>query len=127
MMQSLQVALQNPAIFQAVGVEGVIQLINDVFNWAGLPDDFRLRVDPEYKTPQEQQEAFVQALQKAKEEIVKAALQDNQAQLAKGLKSQLVEPTQQAFGQVGQRLQQMEATDQQRDQIIQQIMQVLGS
>ena len=129
MMQSLQVALQNPVLFQAVGVEQVVQLINDVFVWAGLPEDFRLRVDPKYKSPQEQQQEFVQALQKAKEEILKAAMEANQkqlAQVAEGIKKEVVQPVQETFSTVGQRISQMEAHSQQRDQILSNIMQVIG-
>lgn len=122
MMQALSVALQNPAIFQAVGVEHIIQLINDVFVWAGLPDDFRLIYDKK-NTPETQQKEFVQALEKAKGEILEAAVQANQkslAEIAQGIKSQLVEP-------IGQRFQAMAAEDQQRDAILQQVMQAVAA
>lgn len=122
MMQALGVALQNPMIFQAVGVEQMVDLINAVFIWGGLPDDFRLRVSKDYKTPEEQQQQMAQMLEKAKGEVIKQVMGEVQKALggvADGIKTQVMEPTQQAIQQIGQQ-------NQQRDQIIQQIMQVLG-
>ena len=123
MMQALGVALQNPMIFQAVGVEQMVDLINAVFVWGGLPEDFRLRVSEDYKTPEEQQKQFIEMLEKAKGEIIKTVMGEVQKALggvADGIKKEVVDPTKQAFDQIGQQ-------NQQRDQIIQQIMQALGA
>jgi hypothetical protein len=121
MMQALSVAMQNPVIFQSVGVKNIVQLLNDVFTWAGLPDDFRLQIDPK-ATPEAQRQEFVEALEKAKGEILKASLEQTQKQLmsvADTIKNNVVQP-------IGQRFEQMAEQDQQRDAIVQQLVQLLS-
>jgi hypothetical protein len=127
MMQALGVALQNPVIFEALGVEQIVQLINDVFVWAGLPEDFRFKADPK-KTAEAQRQQFVEALEKAKGEILQASMQQTQQQLlavADSIKKQVIQPMEQVVQGVGQRFQAMAAEDQQRDAIIQKLVESL--
>lgn len=104
MMQMMGVALNNPMIFQSLGVETVVQLLNDVITWSGLPDDFRFKVDPK-NTPEAQREELTKAVENIKGQIMQeagAAMQQQLGQVAQAIKEKVVEPLQAELQQVNQ-------------------------
>jgi len=104
MMQMMGVALNNPMIFQSLGVETVVQLLNDVITWSGLPDDFRFKVDPK-NTPEAQREELVKAVEGVKGQILEEsgkAMEQQLLQVAQSIKEKVVDPLQAELQQVNQ-------------------------
>lgn len=125
MIQLVGQALSNPAIIETITVPQVIELLNQVFMFAGLPESFRLRVSA--NAGQSQGQLSPQLAQMLQQEILKA-VQAMSAQTEQGIQQQIVAPMQQdmkaiaakleAFAQqIGQLAQNQTVQGQQQQQI----------
>lgn len=94
MIQVFQSIFSNQVILQQTSIQNLIDMFNQILVYAGMPRDFRLKIDP--KATQEQQQANVQqqlqAMQqvaaKVSEQVVGKAL----GEVADTLKNQVLGP-----------------------------------
>ncbi len=119
MVQMLQTITGNQMLFQAVGVDQIISLVNEITQIAGLPRDFRFAVSPQFNEAQQQQ-MIQQQLQQIAQQIQQGAVQASVQEVAKQLtpvfktqqdkfnevENQTVKLTQQT-GQLSQQLEQV--------------------
>jgi len=96
MIQTFQTMFSNPAIVQATGVGQLVEMFNQILVYAGLPRDFRLKLDPQM-APEQQQAAAVE--QQKQQESVLAGLQQQLAQFTQQLVAQEVGVLEQKIGQ----------------------------
>lgn len=96
MIQTFQAIFSNPAMVEQIGVPQLIDLFNQMLYYAGLPKDFRLRLDKTQKSPVQQQTEVIQGLQQQVDEAVKAT----QVQAAES-DAKIVQGTQQEMQQLG--------------------------
>jgi hypothetical protein len=123
MMQNLSVVAGNPALFQAVGPEQILQLFTYVWKMVGLPEDFKLHPQKvPGADPQQQQEQMMQILQQAKEAIVKNAVEI----VGQQIQQQVVAPLTQELAKLNQGLQQLAQSDAGQNEAIQQITVVVS-
>lgn len=105
MLQSLGQVIQNPLIFQSLGVAQVIRLFNYVWRMIGLPEDFELKptkIDPAAPMEQQQQE-MMKVMEQAKEAIVQNAVQIAD----QNVKKNVVDPLSQELAKMAKALQEL--------------------
>lgn len=102
MIQTFQAIFANPAMVEQLGVPQLIDLFNQMLVYAGLPKDFRLKLDTTKKSPVQEQTEVIQGLQTQVGEAVKAL----QTQAAES-DAKIVQQTQAEMQQLAQASAQM--------------------
>lgn len=97
MIQTFQAIFANPAMVEQIGVPQLIDLFNQMLVYAGLPKDFRLKLDSTKKSPVQEQTEVIQGLQTQVAEAIKAT----QLQAAES-DAKIVQGTQQEMQQLAQ-------------------------
>lgn len=95
MIQTFQAIFSNPVMVEQIGVPQLIDLFNQMLFYAGLPKDFRLKLDNTKKSPVQEQTEVIQGLQAQVAEAIKAT----QVQAAQS-DAQIVQKTQQDMQQL---------------------------
>lgn len=130
MIQTFQAIFTNPAMVEQIGVPQLIDLFNQMLYYAGLPKDFRLRLDNTKKSPVQQQTEVIQGLQQQVAEAIKATqLQAAQAdaQIAQKTEQELQQLAVATSQMVDQKLGQVaQATTQMVDQKVSELGQGIG-
>jgi len=122
MLQALGVAMQQPELFAAIGVKGIVELLNRIWKLIGMPDDFRIKIDPNAPTtPQAQQEQFLQVIDAMKQKIVEEAV----TVVGQQMKQAVIDPVTNEFMTLKQTLEGMQAHDQLVDEAIKRILPVV--
>lgn len=117
MIQTFQVIFSNPQMVEQMGVPQLIDLFNQMLYYAGLPKDFRLKLDATKKSPLQEQGEQIQAVQQQLAqalEAVKVEAAESDAKVVQGVQQemqQLAQATQQMVqkevGELAQATQQM--------------------
>lgn len=84
MVEMLRVITSNPQTFEAVGVEQIVNLVNEISQIAGMPRDFRFTVSPSFNALQTQQmvqQQLQQMIQQIQQSTVQASVQAVATQL----------------------------------------------
>lgn len=121
MVQLAQLLTQNPLILNAIGVPQVVEWFNEIFAFAGVPRDFRIRVTNN-KTPEEQS----QELQKQIVEISQKVTQQQLEQLASMLGDKVFKPMQDAIAAIGQKTVEQEQVNAAQQEDLAKITQILA-
>lgn len=113
MIQTFQAIFSNPQMVEQLGIPQLIDLFNQTLHYAGMPKDFRLKLDPTMKSPlQEQGEQIQQVQQQLAQalEQVKVEAAQSDAQITQGVQQglqQVSEGVQSELQQLAQATQQM--------------------
>lgn len=128
MMQMLGVAMQNQELFQRLGTDQFIILLNYVLRMMGLPEDFRLKATGKVMQAGFNPEEIKQALTQAAENIKNQAVEESVKVMADQIKKSLAEPMAQemknitgaitAIAQRGQQVEQAVVQLNEKDQMI---------
>lgn len=102
MLQNLGQVIQNPLLFQSLGVQQIIRLFNYVWRAIGMPQDFEAKPLDTKASPEQQQQQFLQILAQAKDAIVKEAVTIVDQQM----KQSVVGPLSEELAKLAQGLQQ---------------------
>lgn len=102
MIQTFQAIFSNPAMVEQIGIPQLIDLFNQMLYYAGMPKDFRLKLDSHKKSPVQEQTEVIQGLQTQVAEAIKGV----QAQAAES-DAQIIQKTQQEMQQLAQASAQM--------------------
>lgn len=138
MIQTFQSIFSNPIIVQAYGVEVLVEMFNQILTYAGLPTDFRLKIDPSKKplTPVEperqaaDQQKEVEGIQKQMVEIASAVMEKGLTEMAGAVKELVKQETQPIAEATVQVTQALAASVQQQDQknaVIEQVLAKLSA
>lgn len=121
MMQTFQVILSQQQIVAALGVPQIIDLFNKVFVYAGFDKDFKLRATSDGAPPEQAAEAQ-QQLQAMMAQVAEAVstkvVNDNLTQLADVMKKQVIQPIEDALGQIAEKLQASDKQDAMQNEAI---------
>ena len=111
MIQNFQVIFSQPELVQAIGIDQVIQLLNYVLQFSGVPKDFRLEIDPEAGQQQAGGEIQQQIVQIA--QAVQAQEQSAQ-QVSQGIMGEV----EKMATQLGESIRKLSKDGENRDQAI---------
>lgn len=97
MIQTFQAIFSNQVILQHTSIQNLVDMFNQILVYAGLPRDFRLKLDP--KATAEQQQANVQqqlqVMQQVAAKVSQAVVGQELGKVADGLKATLAPMAQQ--------------------------------
>lgn len=113
MVQLTQLLTQNPALLQAVGIPQVIEWFNEIFAFAGVPQDFKIRVTN--NVPPEVQAAEIQ---KQMVQIAQKVTEESLGQVTQGLGEKVIKPMQEALTTLMEREQKSEQHQSIQDQAL---------
>lgn len=119
MSQIFTAVVGNPILMDRIGVEQMVDMLNDIMHTAGLPKERRFKVTPGtgmQAQNEEIQQQMVQLAQQVKQAIDQSAQQVSQT---------ILEETAKALQPISQAIDQLAQKDQQQDQVITTVVQAV--
>lgn len=119
MSQIFTAVVGNPILMDRIGVEQMVDMLNDIMHTAGLPKERRFKVTPGTGMQAQSEEVQKQMVQFAQQ--VKQAIDES----AKQVSETVLEETAKALQPISQAIDQLAQKDQQQDQVITTVVQAV--
>lgn len=94
MIQTFQSIFSNPVILEATGIQQLVEMFNQILLYAGLPRDFRLKLDQKAAAAQQQAsvQQQLQVMQEVAVKVSQAVVSQELSKVADGLKNEVLTP-----------------------------------
>jgi len=126
MIKMFETILAQPLLVQAMGLPQIADMLNLVFEYAGMPREYKIMVkDVPPGQEQGQQEDLLKQLAAISQKVAQQVVNDSMGQLAATLKEKVIAPIEQAIKTTQQVMAQEAQKNQEQDVALQKIMQIL--
>jgi hypothetical protein len=126
MIKMFETILAQPLLVQAMGLPQIADMLNLVFEYAGMPREYKIMVkDVPPGEQQGQQEDLLKQLAAISQKVAQQVVNDSMGQLAATLKEKVIAPIEEAIKTTQQVTAQEAQKNQEQDIAIQKIMQIL--
>jgi len=126
MIKMVETLIAQPLIIQSIGVPQIVDMLNQVFQYAGLPREFKvIAKEGAAGDPQAQQEDLLKQLQMISQKVATEVVQASMTQMAGALKEKVITPMEESIKQLQQVAGQEAQKNQEQDAALQKILQIL--
>jgi len=126
MIKMFETILAQPLLVQAMGLPQIADMLNLVFEYAGMPREYKITVkDVPPGEQQGQQEDLLKQLAAISQKVAQQVVNDSMGQLASTLKEKVIAPIEEAIKTTQQVMAQEAQKNQEQDVALQKIMQIL--
>jgi len=126
MIKMFETILAQPLLVQAMGVSQIADMLNLVFEYAGMPREYKIMVkDVPPGEQQGQQEDLLKQLAAISQKVAQQVVNDSMGQLAATLKEKVIQPIEEAIKKTQEVVGQEAQKNQEQDAALTKIMQIL--
>jgi hypothetical protein len=126
MIKMSETILAQPLLVQAMGIPQIADMLNLVFQYAGMPKEYRIMVkDVPAGEQQTQQQELMKQLEAISQKVAMQVVNQSMTQMSQVLKEKVIDPIEQALKQVQQVAGQEAQKNQEQDMAIQKLTQTM--
>lgn len=126
MIKMFETVLAQPLLVQAMGLPQIADMLNLVFEYAGMPREYKITVkDVPRGTEEGQQEDLLKQLAEISQKVAVQVVNDSMGQLAATLKEKVIAPIEEAIKKTQEVVGQEAQKNQEQDMALQKILQIL--